>query len=267
MQNQIKYFYNIEINNIRQKNNNYYINNNFLLVKTLLEKINNYSINNNSYKVIKNKFNEYYSEINNSIYVLIMYNIDNRELNINDLNNLIYIKEDVINWDVKWSNKIDYIEYYMSNNYNKNNIYFDNMHYYIGLAENAIQLCKNIKEKLYIQHFRTLYKQDLYEHLSINNIIIDTKIRDICEYIKSSFFNNEVIYPNLVLNDNEKKLFLSRLLYPSYYFDEYKENEKLDLNQINKYIDKSNEYENYIIELCKIYNINIEIEWLKKEAN
>ena len=106
-------------------------------------------------------------------------------------------------------------------------------------------------------HKRIETIDDLFNPL---NIIIDNKTRDIAEYIKVNFFTDNIdidevtnfIKSNLFLSD-EIILLLSRLLYPSYYFDMYEKfyrgnNGEKDLEKIIK---KNAEFEAF---LKSVYN-------------
>ena len=118
----------------------------------------------------------------------------------------------------------------------------------------------------------------LYDPL---NIIFDYKVRDVAEYIKISFFNkNQNIFNELVqylkysnLSLVEVKLLISRLLYPSFYFELYEDilinskEEKIILDIVSC-LDEYEEYLDNIFSFLKQYfnmyeNID-EILWLKK---
>ena len=130
----------------------------------------------------------------------------------------------------------------------------------------------------YISHkvLRPTDKVDsLYNPL---NIIYDYRVRDVAEYIKNSFWadnhniynelNNYLYKSNLSLN--EVKLLISRVLFPSFYFDLYEDifNYNKDEKILNNIISRIDEYEEYlnsiIIYFKRFYPID-EIEWLKKK--
>jgi hypothetical protein len=99
----------------------------------------------------------------------------------------------------------------------------------------------------------------------------------VAEYIKNSFFNkNYNVFYELILylnNNNlsltEIKLLVSRLLYPSFYFEMYEDilidnrEEKIILDVVSRL----DEYEDYLYKVISffrsIYDID-EIDWLKK---
>ena len=65
---------------------------------------------------------------------------------------------------------------------------------------------------------------------------------------------------NLTLE--EKKLFMSRLLYPSYYFDEYDKLINNENHKLNKIIEKIDGYERLLKLVYINLNIDVDIEWL-----
>lgn len=180
------------------------------------------------------------------------------------------------NWDYLWSSKIDYIEYqlnYLENTYPLIN---ESINYYIGLTENAISYFKKIKKdgiKLYYNHRRITNKHllDPFE------IIIDYKVRDIAEYIKEIFINenkniNEIlkIVSNCNFNYLDYLLFYCRMLYPSFYFDLYERvvNENIDECIINKTINRINDYELLIYRIYSMINNQysmIGIDWINRK--
>ena len=85
--------------------------------------------------------------------------------------------------------------------------------YYIGLGENAIQYFKSIVPtyngniEIGVCHKRINYNSTLFDLYNPLNLVIDYKVRDLSEYIKSVFFNTNNI--SLVINK----------LFNKYYFD------------------------------------------------
>ena len=150
------------------------------------------------------------------------------------------------------------------------------------MSENAISYYNNIEidnnMMYYISHkvLRPTDKVDsLYNPL---NIIYDYRVRDVAEYIKNSFWTdnhniynelNNYLYKNN-LSLNEVKLLISRVLFPSFYFDLYEDifNYNKDEKILNNIISRIDEYEEYlnsvIIYFKRFYPID-EIEWLKKK--
>ena len=112
------------------------------------------------------------------------------------------------------------------------------------------------------------------------NIIIDHKARDIAEYIKLSFFNDNFnIYEELEEHFKNKyysrygiRLLFGRVLYPSFYLDMYDQiiTNTLNEDKLLEIINRINDYEDYLknifIFLNKIYKIP-EVEWLMKKTS
>lgn len=296
MKNFLEYFYNINIDNIKQESNYY-----FFTYKSVLYKlyINEYIPNPNLVQsiceelknilpiseIIKNRFNNLITTYDSNNYILLkIYTNNNKNITLNEidyLTNTIYKENIFSNWGLLWSKKIDYLEDLISENGKKYPLIVESFNYYVGLAENAISYYNSINLdnnlKHVISHKNLNFNstiEDLYNPL---NIIFDYKVRDVAEYIKNSFFINKDISKELTnylnknpLSLNEVKLLISRILYPSFYFNLYediileKKEEKILLDLISK----TNEYEKYLNNIIsffhKYYSID-EIEWLKKK--
>lgn len=289
MKNALSYYYGLDVSNIHQRDKNFYFEyNNYQYILTKYE--NNdikdiYELSTYLNKIgilchqfILNKSEQLLTQINENNYVLMKMYVERTNININDLielNNISYKKND-FNWYNLWIEKIDYLEYQMSQMGKKYPLIRQSFSYYIGLSENAISLIRNIKDNLYfsLAHKRISCKdtkQELYNPL---NFVVDLRIRDACEYFKSCFFNNldinDLTINYLYINNfnyEECICFISRMLFPTYYFDAYEKiiNNEIDEIKINNIIKLVNDYEKY---LKNIYfylrtNKNIpNIEWL-----
>ena len=290
MKNALNYYYNLNIDNIHQKNKNYYfkVNNlQYMLLECVSEEINDiYSLNvyltknYPFYKIILNKDNKVITIINETNYILLEINNNIKELNLNEIikiNNISIVNFNKLrrdNWYTLWTNKIDYFEYQINQIGKKYPIIRESFNYYIGLAETAISLIKSINnESMYLSlsHKRINNAFDLYNPL---NLIIDVRIRDICEYFKFCFFENKNIFKELEvflnynkMSYNESIYFLARMLFPTYYFDLY---EKIIANEvkeeeIKKIISKVDKYEKLLKYIyLNFKNNNLYIEWLEK---
>ena len=188
------------------------------------------------------------------------------------------------NWNILWSNKIDYFEYQINQMGKKYPILVDTFAYFTGLAENAISYVKyttletqiETSDNPVISHRKiNNTTQSLYNPL---NIILDHKSRDIAEYIKLSFLNkNTNIYQELdsyfsnnYYSEYGLRLLYARIIYPSFYFDMYEQiiqglRKESDLLNIVTLLD---DYELYLKEmyyyLKKYHNIP-EIDWITKK--
>lgn len=304
MKNNIMYYYNLRIDNITQNNNNYYFtinNDNYcftIYTRDIKEsneiyKLNKYMLSSNIlvHEIIPNKDNYVVTIINNIPYILYKIYINkNKKLTINELtylSNYTYQVDKILtrnNWNILWSNKIDYFEYQINQMGKKYPILVDTFAYFTGLAENAISYVKyttletqiETSDNPVISHRKINNNtQSLYNPL---NIILDHKSRDIAEYIKLSFLNkNTNIYQELdsyfsnnYYSEYGLRLLYARIIYPSFYFDMYEQiiqglRKESDLLNIVSLLD---DYELYLKEmyyyLKKYHNIP-EIDWITKK--
>ena len=290
MKNTIQYYYHLIIDDILNKNNDYYfqINNNYyvftkfsgnlsrtLEIYTFLKQYNIYT-----HEIIPNVMNNIITSIEDQTYILLKYVEDH---NIIDLDKIINYqittsqKIDLKKIITQWCEKIDYYEYQV-NQYGKRYPKIrDSISYYIGMSETAIALSKEVNyENIYVttNHERVYTNEIVQQLYNPLNLIFDSRTRDISEYIKQSFFSENYIsistifyYTNILkFSSDEYILFLVKLLYPTYYFDQY---DKIiqgleDEQSISKITNKHKEYEKYVKEIYayikKISQINV--EWL-----
>lgn len=300
MNNFIKFFYNMKVTNTNFINNYYEFNhnNNYYRLYILNEEYNIYNYNNiytinkelinNTLmsEIILNKDKNIITTYHNINYILLKINCNiNKNITLEEIDYLSKVKivnNNKSNWGLLWSKKIDYLEELISENGKKYPQVVNSFNYFIGLSENAISYYNNIdidnNMMYYISHKRlkpTDKVDSLYNPL---NIIYDYRVRDVAEYIKNSFWtdnhniynelNNYLYKSNLSLN--EVKLLISRVLFPSFYFDLYEDifNYNKDEKILNNIISRIDEYEEYlnsiIIYFKRFYPID-EIEWLKKK--
>ena len=291
MKNFINYYYNLSISNIRKNSENYYFEINgieyeFILCLDDKESIRSkyfLIINSNRYthEIVYNINNSIYTYYNNLPYILIKKNYNNDELinlkTIIEYDALLDIKYH-FNWKQLWQNKIDYYEYQVKEiGYKYYNIK-QSFSYYIGLSEIAICLLNYVNSSEifpYISHKRITIKENYDSFLNPINIVIDSRIRDISEYIKINYINGKISIDDIkiflnefTMNNSEAILFLSRLIYPTYYFDLYDLiiQDKINDSKINYYTEKNVYYETFLKNMYKLlktkYNIPI-IEWFE----
>lgn len=300
MKNLIEFYYNIKIYEIHNKNDYYFfdINNNHFIFKPYFDDISKsldiYKLNRllaeriEVDNIIPNKFGDPITKVNDIFYVLILNRREN-EVSlaiISNLSNMTNINPEEVkklernNWETLWANKIDYFEMQVGENAKKYPLIRESFDYFIGMGENAISYLVNTKrevggtssDKKVISH--NSLDSSLYDP---SNIILDHKARDVSEYIKMSFFNNnenifreldEYFHYNYFSVYGIRVLF-ARLLYPSFYFDLYDgilsgRNSEKDLNVI---INRVSEYEVYLynmyLYLRRFYDIPM-VDWLRK---
>ncbi|MEG2322406.1 MAG: hypothetical protein RSB71_02865 [Bacilli bacterium] len=298
MKNVINYYYNLEPIAIHQINKKYYFKASdeqyvFITYDNINEIDALYDFSNSlllrglmCHQMILNIDKQILTKVNEDLYVLMKIYVAKKDIAINDIlnfNNITINDTKSIlrrdDWFNLWTNKIDYFEYQINQLGKKHPIITRSFSYYVGLAENAISLISNVNKdglSLNLSHRRILYNDTFYNLYNPLNFVIDLRVRDICEYFKSCFFNGqevlELIKQYLSYNKlsyNESCYFFARLLYPSYYFDVYEKiiDNQIDEEEINYVISKVDSYENILREVY-IYlksSINIpEIEWLQK---
>ena len=245
--------------------------------------LNKYFPKNNLYKIVKTKSNALFVQYYNKKLVLIEIvkqgvDRENQLKEMLELPSVEYSKYnlDRSNWYYLWSKKNDFTEYQYTYQKGKSKILDESIDYYMGMAETAISYLKIMQDEnintqnLYLSHKRIELKE-LYNPL---NIVVDYKERDISEYLKYLFYNeqenniniNEII--NIVQNYNlQPERIYARLIYPTYFFDicEKFDTEKNFENDLKKIIYNADKYEQYLKiiynEFSKKFSIK-KIDWL-----
>ena len=295
MNNMLKYFYNIDTSSVKFKDNYYYFIHDSYLYKLyithyIINENEMYLLNKNMLKhtlvseIILNKDGKIITEDNNNRYILLkIYVASDKLITLDDIEylaNLGYTVNANIDWSILWSKKIDYLENLINENGKKYPIIADSFNYFVGMAENAIAYYNNTSinsTRYVISHKRIGIKSSLEDLYNPLNIIFDYQIRDISEYVKSCFFENkkEVLkilnryFSNKNLNLSDIRLFVARLMYPSFYFDLYEDilvngkSEKIILPIVRRLEEYQLYLSKIITYLKQFYNIE-EIEWLNK---
>lgn len=291
MEELIKYFYNIEIDEYKEEKGtfmlrsliNVYVFKKIKSNKEEFERVIENCITNNVrfYKVLLNKEKSIFTKFNEEDYVLMEVQkvkevVDLNLLNIHSINTpSVFLKD-------KWSQKVDFFikQIYEFGTEKKELIKVAN--YYIGLAENAISVYNEaIREGNYrcaIQHKRMYYPNYAINYYDPTEMVIDCITRDYAEYYKTKLIKNSLIKEEILFfiekNDftlSEIKMFFARMLYPTYFFDYFEKeiiNPKFNEEDLKKIVNKNQAYLNILMELEKIiskkYNLN-KILWIKKE--
>ena len=301
MKNTILYYYNLNPESIHNVNDYYYFRINSVLYE--LFNCDNYidrisDIYDISYKLLKhgfpvheiilNKDNFIVTIINEKNYVLMKVNIEDTNLiTLNDIlvfnKNVLLFKElfaSKIKWNDLWETKVDYYEYQINQLGKKYPLLRNSFSYYDGLTECANILFKEIKDKVdfnVISHKRIKINHTIKDLYNPFNLIIDTSVRSVCEYFKGRYLNNLDVLEEIKLylknsnyNNEEYILFFVRMMFPSFYYDEFQNIvfSNKDERLLNYIISNVDNYENllfnlyeYIRNFCTIP----EIEWLIKK--
>ncbi len=188
------------------------------------------------------------------------------------------------NWGELWSKKIDYFEYQISELGKDKIVILDSFSYYLGLAENAISLVnKTVKDtligegdKITLCHRRIYSPNIILNYYNPLSYVFDLEVRDIAEYLKSTFFYGEGAYLDAItylksvrLTKYSYQMFMARLLYPSYYFDIYEKimNKNMSEENLVGILKKVQDYEQFLkkiyLEILK-YMLIEEINWIVK---
>ena len=281
----IEYYYNFENINITKIKEYYrfdYKNTNYLfmpLTRYPIEILQIYRVINNDANydnIVLNVKNQLITYIDGKNYILVRLSKNSANYNLYnqiEKSKIVYLQNEMIdkitktNWDILWSKKIDYIEYQL-NNLDNDNIVFNSVWYYIGMAENAISYVNETfslssNHRLYVSHKR-INEQFFNNPL---NLIVDYRSRDISEYLKYIFLKKEYDYieikeklQKLNLDEFLCRMIYGRLFFVTFYFDIFdsvmngnKENKLLLRNIINR----ADEYEDYI---NSIYDILAQIK-------
>ena len=194
------------------------------------------------HELVLNKDKSIITIVNGISYVLIkLCKYKNDKVFLNDIN---YIQNMTVNiecdkslvrneWIKLWSEKIDYYEYQISQVGKKYPLLCDSLSYFIGMGENAISyLVNNLDSKtnvnLVVSHKRIYQERGSLNFYDPLNFVVDSRVRDVAEFIKETFYNKTLnlydlkSYFNMAnLTKNEYILLLGRLLFPTYYFDIY----------------------------------------------
>ena len=236
-------------------------------------------------EIVVNRNNEIVTSYNGVSYILLKLFVNiNKGISLDEISSFAsfsYQEKLNVNWGLLWSNKIDYLEDLINENGKKYPLIVDSFNYFVGMAENAISYFNSIlidpNYKYVISH-KVIRWDDMVDVLyNPMNIIYDFRVRDVAEYIKNSFFNNNYnIFSELVgylkksqLSLMEVKLLISRLLYPSFYFEMYEDilidnkEEKIILEIISR-LDDYEEYLDKVISFFRVYFDVDEVEWLRK---
>lgn len=297
MVNFLEYFYNIKVNTIKNTGKYYvFVYNNYLYKLYIYETNKNVNqlVNMNKLllhktlisEIIINKNHNAISIYNGIPYILIkVYASSNNKINLEDiayLSNSLYTYNLNINWGKLWSNKIDYLEDLINENGKKYPLIVDSFNYFVGMTENAISYYNNIKidnnYTYYLSHRQLKYTDNIQELYNPLNIMFDYKVRDIAEYIKNSFFNNNTtIFIELnnylkynMLSNTDILLLISRILYPSFYFELYEDIliDNKDEKIIIPIISRLPNYEKYLANIFKYLSNHYDIpkiSWLEKK--
>ncbi len=291
MKNFILLNYNIKIDNIYYKNNEkyFFINEDKIYImeckddNSYLEKI--FRITNDLYyqgiKVntfIVNNKNKFFTNKDDKKIILIKEN-SMSEISLNYIKKFQNKNISLEDYDVldEWIKEVDMLEKEITE-YNKEYpLIKDYLDFFIGLAENAIELLTNYKNIIKLNNNSIGHIINYKYFLNLNDpfsFIKTNEMYDVSNYIKYMIITNRVDYNNIdnvIKNNNEyQNAFLfSCLLYPTIFFEYIKNillnNIKEDslnivINRINRYLNILSYCQNNIKNVKDIEIIN----WFNK---
>ena len=300
MNNELIYYYNLQIKEVYPKNEDYLIftsndqifllkkfNKELININEVLQLTKKYNIkSSNYYALVNNRYNNVVSQISEKEYVLLnVKGILNDIIDIRNIYSNLYIYRGLEtafnnNWGNLWQKRVDYIEYQIGQLGKEKKEVINSFGFFSGLAENAISFINinkvNYKNcKVSLCHRRILYPNVGIDYNNILYLKPDYEVRDMAEYIKSKVIIDDNVDKDLNYvinscgyNDDDLKLFMARLMFPSKYFDLVEDIlvSNKDENSIEKYVEGINTYTNM---LCDAYleinkkNTLIIPDWLK----
>ncbi len=275
MKNTIEYYYNFENVSLLKSGKETYIKykNEIYIFSKITNQEETFEIYNITmnidgiYKIILNKDNIIFTLYKNEFYVLMRVpskqnmNVKLGEIKLQNKN----YKLDRSDWYDLWTKKNDYFEYQYKHLKKCNYKMLESLNYYIGMAENAISyITQNISETKKIEEKKICHKRiEKENYLNPLFYVIDYRERELSEYLKYLFLSKkyldtdiEKIIKNFSCNKEEYIRVFSRMLYPSFYFDQYELiiNENASESKITEIIKRSTEYEMYLKEIYMIIN-------------
>ena len=243
------------------------------------------------HEIIVNRFHKYLTNVYQENYILLrIVTTPDLEYDIFDMlkiNQQLVLKQDNLKlyhneWALMWSKKIDYFEYQVHELGKDKPFLLDTFSYYVGLAENAIAYLNVTiskyhpleSDKVVLSHKRVTYPNYALNYLNPLSFIFDLEVRDMAEYLKSSFFKGENslnILESILKMRNYSlyslNMLYARLLYPTYYFDIYEKimNDQEKENALDIIVDKALDYEKFLKDswyLLSKYGPIERIEWI-----
>ena len=300
MKDLLNYYYYIITDRINMHNHNYYfeyLNHSFCLYRydynlnnlNDIFKLNTYMLYNNYKinKIILNRNSDIITKYGNHYYILILLNYNSK--NLINFSNILTFQRNLnvnfgvltrTNWLELWSNKVDNIEYSIKHLKHKYKLVYNSIYYYIGLTENAITYLRLINiqsHNISISHRRVKSNMTQEEFYNPLNLVIDFKVRDLAEYIKSCFFDRKLDVSEIInylkkipMSNIDYIYFYIRMLFPSYYFDLYDLiiSGVKDEKSILKVTSYQEDYEYLLYEIYLLIRSHVNImgiEWINKK--
>jgi hypothetical protein len=217
------------------------------------------------YTFILNNDNKFYTEKDDKKIALLKVNDFEDKIDLEKISKFKHIQNNLKNINIldEWIREVDDLEKELLD-YNKEyQIVQKSINYFIGCAENSIELIDNYKQQINSNNDSIGHLVDfkLYNKCILDNPFTFVRINsmyDISNYIKYKFFRNEINYDEIeyIINGNneyENAFLFASLLYPNVYFDLVKKvlNEEEKENKINFFINRISSYKELLIYIQK----------------
>lgn len=178
---------------------------------------------------------------------------------------------------VEWKNNVDDFETKITEFNKEYPLIMKYANYYIGLAENAIQLLgeiKNISEKgKYLGRIIEENEYNCKNYMNPFTYVETIKLFDVANYFKYKLYIDEIDYEELekvkdIIEDEEdKKIFIAIIVYPKEALERMNKIllEQIDEKEMNKYIIKIKKIEDFIKYVQEnLLEVNY-IKWLEEK--
>ena len=285
-ENNLRFFYNGDMYYVYIVKSGEISENNVKIYFDLIEEINQKNLKIKVKKIIKNKNGEFVCKKNNKVIILFKKeSCDNTNDIIEFINDYEYfsvLNLPIVDLKEKFEKEIDDLEIAVADNYNENSLVQKSFNYYVGMAENAVQLLNeyNNSEEKYLGMNYNFFNVNGNDNLNIFNFFRANKYYNVGINIKKKLFTHEFIFSDvdeLILNGSENDLIylFVLFLYPFEFFDTLKvlfandeksQNEKEKYNMIlNKLVDNTGYYLkflNYFRNKCIIFKKIELINWI-----
>ena len=217
------------------------------------------------YTFILNNDNKFYTEKDDKKIALLKVNDFEDKIDLEKISKFKHIQNNLNNINIldEWIREVDDLEKELLD-YNKEyQIVQKSINYFIGCAENSIELIDNYKQQINSNNDSIGHLVDfkLYNKCILDNPFTFVRINsmyDISNYIKYKFLRNEINYDEIeyIINGNneyENAFLFASLLYPNVYFDLVKKvlKEEEKENKINFFINRISSYKELLIYIQK----------------
>lgn len=221
-QNVIYYIFIMKQNDVRK--------NDIFIYNQLIEEINAKNAKIKINKIVKNKDNELFCKNNEEIVILFekqSYDIFSDIVKyINDYEYLNTIKLPSLNMKEIMENEIDEIETLVLDNYDNNHLVKKSFNFFVGMAENAVQLLNeyDTKDEKYLGVSENFFEFEIHNGINVFNLFRTNKYYNVAFEIKRKVYLHRLNYDDMDkilynISDNDLIYLFSIFLYPIEFFE------------------------------------------------